>query len=456
VARRRQVDELRAFVRFPSVSAQPRRAGDVRRCALWLAGLLRRVGLDHVRVFRTPGHPIVCADWLRAPGRPTLLIYGHYDVQPAEPLVAWHVPPFGAVVRGGALYGRGACDDKGQMLAHVMALDARLRARGRLPVNVKCLFEGEEEIGSPNLAPFLARRRRAFAADAAVMSDTPMAAADRPALTYSLRGGLGLELMVRGPRHDLHSGNFGGAIHNPLQALCEIIAGLHDGRGRVAVPGFYDRVRPVPPEEWAFMARNSPGDAGVLREAGAARGWGEEGYTLHERRTIRPALTVNGVTGGYQGPGGKGVIPAVASAKISFRLVPDQDPHEIAALFRRHVARVAPPAVSCAVRTLLAARPAVVDRRHPAMLAAAAACRAVFGKEPALHRGGGTIPAASILRGLLGVPVVLMGFAPPGSNIHAPDEHMPLPTYFKAVAACARFLDELAAAPAGRGGADDH
>jgi acetylornithine deacetylase/succinyl-diaminopimelate desuccinylase-like protein len=435
--------ELIDFIRFPSVSADPRHAADVRRCARWLAAHLKHIGLDHVRVLPTPGHPIVYADWRRAPGRPTVLIYGHYDVQPADPLRLWSTPPFEPVVRDGALYGRGACDDKGQMFAHVKALESHLRERGTLPVNVKCLFEGEEEIGSPHLLPFLARHRRTLAADVAVLSDSPMADADRPAITYALRGGLGLELTVRGPGRDLHSGLFGGAIYNPLQALCEIIAGLHDRSGRVAIPGFYARVRSWPAEERAFMARSGPADARVLREAGARRGWGEAGYTLHERTTLRPALTVNGVTGGYQGPGGKAVIPAVAAAKLSFRLVPDQDPHEIAALFRRHLARVAPPAVRCAVRVGLAARPALMDRRHSAVRAAAAACAAGFRTEPAFLRSGGTIPVVSTFQEVLGAPTVLLGFAPPGARIHAPDEHFPLPTFFKAIATCRRFLEEI-------------
>jgi acetylornithine deacetylase/succinyl-diaminopimelate desuccinylase-like protein len=437
------VSALREFVRFPSISTQPTHAADVRRCARWLAGHLRRVGLEHVRVIKTARHPLVYADWLRARGRPTVLVYGHYDVQPADPLPSWTTPPFGAVIRGSALYGRGACDDKGQMLAHVKAIECLLAENRELPVNIKCLFEGEEEIGSPNLFPFLARNRRALAADVAVISDTAAAGPERPAITYTLRGGLGIELSVRGLAHDLHSGHFGGAVHNPLQALCEIIAGLHDRDGRIAIAGFYDRVRTLPADERAFMARDAPSDAAILTRAGASRGWGEPGYTLHERTAIRPALTVNGLTGGYQGPGGKAVIPAVASAKLSFRLVSDQDPAEIEALFHRHIARVAPPSVHCTVRRGLAARPAQVDLQHPAVRAAASACASVFRARPAYLRTGGTIPVVSALQDQLHVPTVLLGFAPPGANIHAPNENFPLTTFFKAIETCARFLVEL-------------
>ena len=443
---RRSVAELQEFVRFPTVSADPHHAADLRHCARWLAGHLARIGLDHARVIPTAHHPVVYADWLRAPERPTVLVYGHYDVQPADPLAAWSTPPFDAVIRGDNLYGRGACDDKGQMFAHVKAMELLLRARGTLPVNVKCLFEGEEEIGSPNLFPLLTRHRRELAADAVLLSDSPMASPIRPAITYALRGTLGLELIVRGPRHDLHSGQFGGTVHNPLQALCEIVAGLHDPRGRVAIPGFYNRVRLWPAKERAFMARNAPLNTAILRDAGSAHGWGEPGYTAHERTTIRPALTVNGLTGGYQGPGGKAVIPTAASAKLSFRLVPDQEPREIADLLRQHLAGVAPSTVRCTVRMGLTARPVLVDRRHPAVLSAAAACAHAFGTEPAFLRAGGTIPVVSTFQVLLGAPTVLVGFAPPDARIHAPDEHFPLPIFFKAVATCTHSWRTLAGA----------
>src|SRR5262249_43664664 len=263
-----------------------------------------------VRVIPTPRHPIVCGEWQHAPGKPTVLIYGHYDVQPVDPISDWHSPPFEPTVRGNDLYGRGASDDKGQMFTHIKALETYLGTTGKLPVNVKCLFEGEEEIGSPNLSSFLARNKDALSADVAVLSDMWILAPDRPAITYAMRGALSLELEVSGPRNDLHSGNFGGAIHNPLQVLSEIIAGLYGADGRITIPGFYERVRSVSTRERAYMASAGLEDTQVLLDAGISKGWGERGFTQYERIAVRPALTVTGIVGGYQGLGPKAVIPA--------------------------------------------------------------------------------------------------------------------------------------------------
>jgi acetylornithine deacetylase/succinyl-diaminopimelate desuccinylase-like protein len=437
--RRRMVAELRQFVRFPSVGAQPKHNADVARCADWLANHLRAMRLQNVRVVSTERHPIVRADWLRTPGKPTVLIYGHYDVQPVDPVGEWTVPPFGGDVRGDHLFGRGASDDKGQMFAHVKAIEALLQTRRRLPVNVKCLFEGEEESGSTSLPTFLRRHRDELAADVAVMSDSPMATPDRPAITYAMRGSLSLTLTVRGPNRDLHSGLFGGAVHNPLQALSEIVSSMHRN-GRVAIEGFYDDVRALPADERAFMARHGPTDDGICDQAGVERGWGESGYTLYERTTIRPALTVNGLNGGYQGTGGKAVIPAVANAKVSFRLVPDQDPATIERLLHRHLRTVTPPTVRASVKTEFMALPTVIDRRHPVFRAAAFACRRGFGKSAAFLRCGGTIPVVSMLKRQFGVPVVMLGFGRPDARIHAPDERLHLPTFFKSVATCIHFL----------------
>jgi acetylornithine deacetylase/succinyl-diaminopimelate desuccinylase-like protein len=443
--RSRFVAELGDFIRFPSISAQSKHAEDLKRSGEWLANHLKGIGLQRVTTVATPRHPIVLAEWQDALEKPTVLIYGHYDVQPVDPLREWHSPPFEPTVRGEDLYGRGASDDKGQLFVHVKAIECYLRTVGKIPINVRCLFEGEEEIGSPSLPSFLEHRREALAADIAVLSDTRMLAPNRPAITYALRGALSLELEVRGPDTDLHSGNFGGAVHNPLQALCEIIAGLHDPRRRVTIPGFYDRVREAGEKERRYLTRTGPTDAQILSDARAEHGWGENSYTLYERTTLRPALTVNGISGGYQGQGGKAVIPACATAKLNFRLVPDQDPTEIDELFRRHIARVTPRTVRFAIRTSLSAKPALVERNHPAVHAAARAYREGFGAAPTFLRSGGTIPVVSLLRETLGIPTVLMGFALPDDRMHAPNEKFHLRNFYNGIVTSVWFLHEMGA-----------
>jgi acetylornithine deacetylase/succinyl-diaminopimelate desuccinylase-like protein len=444
--RQRFAEELKAFVRFPSVSAQVRHKDDVARCAQWLAGHLRQIGLECVRIGPTKGHPVVCAEAKRSLSRPTVLLYGHYDVQPAEPLREWQTPPFSPAIRDGNLFGRGASDDKGQMFAHVKALEAYIRTARTPPANVKCVFEGEEEIGSPNLASFLLNNPDRCAADVAVVSDTPMLAVGRPAVHHAVRGALYTELEVRGPGHDLHSGNFGGAIHNPLQVLCGLIGTLHDPSGRVAISGFYDRVRDLSERDRARMAEVGPSDRQMLNDAECRGGWGEPGYSLYERIAVRPALTVNGVSGGYQGQGAKGIIPARASAKISFRLVPDQDPREIAQLLRAHIARLMPSTVRSSLRTLSMAEPAVLGPNHPALRAAAEAYRESFGAAPVLLRSGGTIPIVSTLQAQLRIPTVLMGFALPDDHMHAPNEKFSLDNFFNGIATSIRFLARIGAA----------
>lgn len=448
----RFVTELRDFVRFSTVSAQPKHAEDLKKCAAWLANHLRGIGLEHVKVIPTTpprGHPIIYAEWQHAPRRPTVLIYGHYDVQPVDPLHEWHTPPFEPTVRGDDIYGRGASDDKGQLFVHVKALESYLRTTGSLPVNVKCLFEGEEEIGSPNLTSFIERNKGPLAADFAVLSDMRILAPDRPAITYALRGALSLEFEVYGPKQDLHSGTFGGAVHNPLQALCEIIAKLHDANGRVAIPGFYDRVRrwncERADEERAYMASAGPSDAQILRDAQAEKDWGERGFTLYERTTIRPALTVSGILGGYQGPGVKAVIPSRAVVKLNFRLVPYQDPYEIDQLFHQHIARITPPTVQTKIHTSLVASPALISRNHPAMRAAAIAYRKGFGATPVFLRSGGSIPVVNLFQDIFGIPTVLMGFALPDDRMHAPNEKFHLPNFYNGIKTSIWFLAEVGA-----------
>jgi acetylornithine deacetylase/succinyl-diaminopimelate desuccinylase-like protein len=439
----RFLSELKAFIRIPSISAQPEHAADVKRCAAWLADHLGGIGMQGVTVIPTARHPLVWAEWRGSPGRPTVLIYGHYDVQPAEPGCDWSTPPFQPTVRGDYLHGRGASDDKGPLLAHLNALETHFRNRGQLPVNVICLFEGAEEIGSPGLRAFLSKNRKRLTADVAIVSDTRIPAPDQPALTYALRGSLSMELTVNGPQRDLHSGSFGGAVYNPAQALCEILAGLHDIDGRVAVPGFYDRVRPPSQAERAYLRRAGPSAESIMHAAEVDGLWGEPGFTPYERTTLRPALTINGVTGGYGGPGPKGVIPASATAKLNFRLVPDQDPEEIARLFRRHVAQATPAAVRARLRTESCADPALVALRHPAVRAAAVAYQESFGARPIFLRSGGSIPVVSMFQDILDLPTILMGFALPDDGMHGPNERVHLPTLLRGIATSMRFLSRL-------------
>jgi len=435
--------ELKDFIRYPSVSAQPEHAYDLKRCVAWLAEHLRRIGMERVAVVPTRGHPVVYAESCHAPWRPTVLIYGHYDVQPADLFDEWRSPPFEPIVRGNDLYGRGASDDKGQLFAHVKALEAFLKTSVKLPVNVKCLFEGEEEIVSPSLPAFLTRYKDKLAADVAVLSDMPIPATNRPAITESMRGALSLELEVRGARQDLHSGLYGGAIHNPLQVLSEIIANLHNETGRVAIPGFYDRVRDLSPKDRAYMKAYGPGDAEILRHAGAKTGYGEPGYTLYELTTTRPALTINGIAGGYQGSGPKAVIPDRATAKLDFRLVPDQNPGLIERQFRHHVERCTPATVQSFVHKQFSAKPAAIDRAHPAIRAACAAYQLGFGFKPIFQRSGGTLPVVAMLRDNLRIDTILMGFALPDDAIHAPNEKFHLPNFYKGISTSIHFMAEM-------------
>jgi acetylornithine deacetylase/succinyl-diaminopimelate desuccinylase-like protein len=326
------------------------------------------------------------------------------------------------------------------MFAHVKAIECLLRTNTRLPVNVKCMFEGEEEIGSPHLQSFVTANRTLLHADVAVMSDMPIAGPGQPAITYALRGSLGLELEVSGPRRDLHSGLFGGAVHNPPQALCEIITSLHDRQGRIAIKNVYDNVVPLTSDERSYLSRVSPSDSSFLRDAQAERAWGERGYSVSERTTIRPALTINGISGGYQGVGGKGIIPARAAAKLSFRLVPNQDPYQVERLFRDHIARVTPNTVRAEVRAISWAKPALMEVRHPAIRAAAEAYKAGFGSSPVYLRCGGTIPVVNMFLESMRLPTVLMGFALPNDQMHGPNERFSLVNFYNGIRTSASFL----------------
>ena len=437
-------DELFDFLRIPSVSARTEHRDDVREAAGWLADRIREAGLD-AEVFETDGHPIVLGEWRGAgDDAPTLLIYGHYDVQPPEPLEEWDSPPFEPEVRDGRLYGRGTTDDKGQLYMHVKALEVELQGgSGSLPVNVVLLAEGEEEVGSPNLIPFVRAHRERLACDSVVISDSTMFAPELPSLLFSLRGLAYFELRVRGPSGDLHSGSYGGSVANPANAMARILASLHDDSGRIAVDGFYDQV-----VEWDAETRRAIADlpfdeADYREELGVEALAGEEGYSTLERLWIRPTCDVNGLISGYTGEGAKTVLPATATGKVSFRLVPDQDPGRVADLFRDHVRSVAPPGVEVEVEEMHGGRPWRADLEGPIFEAAMRALERAFGSRPVLAGEGGSIPIVVEFEEILDASSLLVGFAHPGSNTHAPNEWFPEENFRTGIEALSLFYEEL-------------
>jgi acetylornithine deacetylase/succinyl-diaminopimelate desuccinylase-like protein len=435
---------LMAFLRIPSISALPEHAGDVRRAAEWLGGALEEAGLEHVEVSPTDGHPIVYADWLHAADAPTVLVYGHYDVQPVDPLDEWTSPPFEPRLDGDRLVGRGTADDKGQIHAHVSAAGALLATRGRFPINVRYVFEGEEESSSLHLDRWLADNRHRLAADAAIISDTGFFDGNIPAITVALRGLMYAQIDVALSTVDLHSGGYGGTVHNPAVALAQIIASLKGPDGRVRIPGFYDNVAELTPAERAAIAE-LPFDEDEYREKiGVSTLVGETGYSTLERRSIRPTLDVNGIWGGFQGDGAKTVIPARAHAKVSTRLVAHQDPQDIFDKLEAYVAEIAPPGVEVTVRELGLGRPSLTPIDHPVTQAAARAIEATFGRAPVYIREGGSIPVAASFESILGLPVVLEGFSQPDERAHAPDEWLDMGNYEGAIRAIVATFDEIA------------
>jgi acetylornithine deacetylase/succinyl-diaminopimelate desuccinylase-like protein len=434
------------LLRIPSISALSEHAPDVRRAAEWIVAELTRIGFEHAEVSQTPGHPIVYADWLHAEGAPTILVYCHYDVQPVDPIDLWETAPFDPFVRDGRVVGRGAADDKGQLHMHLKAAEALLATRGRLPLNIRFMFEGEEESTSASLPGWLEANRHRLGADAVVISDTGFFQGNLPALTTSLRGMLYTQIDVTGSPVDLHSGGFGGAVQNPANALARIITELKAADGRVLVPGFYDDVVD-PTKEDRFEISCLPFDeAEFVRETGIAEAVvGEPGFTLLECRGIRPTLDVNGIWGGFTGEGSKTIIPAHAHAKVSCRLVPDQDGDKLFEAFRAHVLAVAPKGVSVEVMKLGTAHPLRTDTSSPVAQAAMRALEATFGRAPLFIRSGGSIPVASMLDRLLGLPIVMLGFANPDDNAHAPNETMVLLNYETGLRTICRLWDDLGA-----------
>jgi len=439
----RFLKELSEFLAIPSVSSQSNHNDDTRRCAQWVADQMRAIGMQNVKIYETPGHPIVCGEWLGAPGKPTILFYGHYDVQPVDPVNLWTSPPFQATIRGDNLYARGAADDKGQVFIHFKAIEAYMKNHGKLPVNIKMLIEGEEEVGSANLENFVKEHAEMLKADLVLISDSSMFKKGVPSVCYGLRGLAYMEVEVTGPNRDLHSGTFGGSVHNPIQALSEMIASLHDKNGRVTIPGFYDDVRPLTKAERNAFKKLPWSDKAYAKDLGVRELYGEKGYTTLERVWARPTLECNGIWGGYTGEGAKTVLPSKAFAKISMRLVPDQTSAKIAKLFEKHIRRIAPKTVTVNVRTLHGGEPAITPIDSPGVRAAVAALEKGFGKKPLYQREGGSIPIVVQFKEILGLDTVLLGFGLPDENAHAPDEHINLDNFFGGMRTSVHFYQEL-------------
>jgi acetylornithine deacetylase/succinyl-diaminopimelate desuccinylase-like protein len=439
------LDEYFSFLRFPSVSTDAAYATDVNRCAEWLANKLSTIGLQ-AEVVPTSGHPVVWGRNKHRDGRRTVLIYGHYDVQPPDPVALWDSPPFEPVLKDGYVFARGATDNKGQILSHVLGVQETMESAGDLPVNLHFVIEGEEEIGSGNLTPFLNAHKRELNCDVVVVSDTGMIAPGTPTLSYGLRGVAALELKVTGPKIDLHSGIYGGAVANPAAAMARLLASLHDHDGRIAIPGFYDEVAPL--QDWERAAwRDIPVDADeeVLKETGARELFGEAGYTTLERIWARPTAEVNGIGGGYQGPGTKTVIPSYAFAKLTFRLVPNQNGDRVVEMAKQHLERNCPPGVSLEMVAGHSGPWYITDPESRYFQAARRALRKAFDRDVALIREGGSIPIVSDFRTVLGAETLLMGLALPNCRAHSPNENFPVENLEGGIRMNKAVLQELAA-----------
>jgi acetylornithine deacetylase/succinyl-diaminopimelate desuccinylase-like protein len=438
------LEELKEFLRIPSVSTKSEHKPDIEKAAHWVADRLRAAGLENIEIVPTKMHPLVYGESLKAPGKPTVLFYGHYDVQPAEPLELWTTPAFEPDVRDGKLFARGSVDDKGQVHLHIKALEALLKTQGKLPINIKVMIEGEEEVGSVSLWDFVKDNRKRLQADALVVSDTSMLARGVPSVTYGLRGLNYYQLEITGAAQDLHSGVFGGAVPNPITILAETIAKLHDSNFHITVPGFYDDVATVSKAE--RKALNSlPWKEKVFQKTVGAPGLcGEKGYTIVEQLWTRPTLELNGIWGGYTGEGAKTVIPSKAYLKLSTRLVPNQDPNKIAKQVERHIRKLLPKTVRLKFEVLSTGKPWVAPYTHPIFQKALHALEAGFGKKAVFIREGGSIPFVTQMHDAFKVPCVLMGFGLPDENAHAPDEHLLLENYFGGIRAAAIFYEQLA------------
>jgi acetylornithine deacetylase/succinyl-diaminopimelate desuccinylase-like protein len=438
------LEQLKAFLSMPSVSADPENKAITADTARWLADHLKSIGFPTAEIYPTEGHPILFAHYPGPAGAPTLLIYGHYDVQPVDPLNEWVTPPFQPDIREGRIYARGASDDKGQLFAHIKAVETVLRETGSLPVSIKLLFEGEEEVGSEALGKWLPAHKDLLACDVLLISDGGMIAKGQPSIDYGLRGLVYMQVEVEAAKSDLHSGSFGGAVANPINVLADILTSMKDKKNRVKIAGFYDDVLPISPEEKANYAKLPHSDKQFLKDTGAPKLFGEKGYTTLERKSARPTLDANGIWGGFAGEGAKTVLPARAGAKVSMRLVPNQDPKKISDAFRAHVAKVAPKAVRVKVSEFQGGLPFICPLTDPALQKAAQALTMVFGKECLFGREGGSIPIVADFSALLKAPVVLMGFGLPNENAHAPNENFDLDNFSKGIKSSIAYMHLLA------------
>ena len=440
----RFLEDLKSWLRIPSISTLPEHAGDIRAAAEYATDQLRRMNFERVHLVETQGHPLVYGEWLKEPGKPTVLIYGHYDVQPVDPIELWDSPPFEPTVRGDNLYCRGACDDKGQTMLVLKAVESLLEIHGRLPLNVRVLIEGEEEAGGESIDHHVRTYPASLKCDAAFICDTGMPSREIPALVNGLRGMIYTEVEVRGAKGDLHSGAYGGVAPNPIHTLAIIIAGLKDAEGHIHIPGLYDKLREASEQEKAFW-RDDPLQMNemLLEEMGVSQFTGEAEYPPLERIWARPTLEVHGISGGFTGEGAKTVIPAVAKAKISLRLPADLKSDEVFALLERRVMELAPAGVEVTVRKVHGGEAVMVPVDTPPMQAAASAIKEVFGTEPVFIREGGSIPIAALFHDILGVPVVMMGFGLPDDNLHAPNEKYSLSQFYKGIRTVARFFENM-------------
>lgn len=437
------IDELFELLRIPSVSTDSSKKEAIQKAANFLVSQFENLELNTVKKFDTPGHPIVYAEHCPHEDRPTVLIYGHYDVQPSDPDELWDSPAFEPTVKDGLIYARGASDDKGQAFTHVKAVESFIKTGQELPVNVKFILEGEEEIGSPNLVPFLEEHQELLACDMVLISDTAMFAEDQPSITYGLRGLAYMEVEVVGPNRDLHSGVYGGAVENPLNVLCEIIAQLKDEDGVIQIPGFYDKVIPLTEADRTAFAQ-LPFDVEEYKKTLDIKAvHGEKGYSTLERASARPTLDVNGIWGGYQKEGAKTVLPSKGNAKISMRLVPDQDPREIAQLFKKHVESLAPDTVKVTVTEHHGGHPSVTDLDFYGLKAGAKAFEEIYDKEVLFSREGGSIPIVADFKRVLGVESILMGFGLTSNAIHSPNENFAIKDFYRGIKTSARFLELL-------------